>query len=175
MSIAIPLLISGASAAGNIYAAHKSSKAWEDVRQSMDNRYNDLESLMNYEQNQNALDTKESQAALSRVREQMQDMMAGFRNNAVSNQSTPEAQVAAGGQMSRGYGDAVSQILSAAEGKKDAKRMHRESMLNSLFNNQMGLQMQQASVWDTLSNNFSQAGAGALDAYGAGAFDKKVK
>lgn len=172
MSLILPIVTTAASLAGAGFAAAKSAEAHNKARGMLDERYSELEGFMDSEYHRNAMEEKEALSALGRVRDQHADMLSGFKNNAVSNQATPEAQVAAQGEMSKNHADAIGQILAAVQGKKDHMRMGRETQLNSLFGAKLNMAVQQAGVWDTLMQNIAGASGGIMDAWAQGAFKK---
>ena len=74
MSAIIPLLGTVASLGGGLWAGIQQSKQLNKLRKSVDDRYSDVEGLMNKEYYQDAMQSREAQSSLARIREQMNDI-----------------------------------------------------------------------------------------------------
>ena len=168
----IGAILAGVSTLSSLYGSIKSAQANNKQDQALKARDSELESWYNKEYNQDYLDKSEARGTLKILRDNNKETMKkASQNNAIKGASD-EASVATADNINKDYSNKVAQIASYGTQDKDNIRREYIGQKMNLDNLQAQNLAQKSENWSNFMGNAANAGMGAIEADGNGAFDK---
>lgn len=158
--------------AGSIFGQSQAQKAQEKYNNFLEGRRTDLKAQFDTDYNTPYLNSQEAQGTIKMLNDQLGEAAAKFKNNAVSTQATPEAQIAGAGELQKRYGQAVTQLASMGTQYKNQVKDRYDRLSMNLDNQKAGVLAADVQKWGNFGQNVSDAGAGLMNAWAFGAFDK---
>lgn len=158
------MIAAGIGAAGSLGAAGisagASAKANGKAKQAMDDQMAQNNAWWQAKQNENALDSAEAQAAITKAREMAREQMANARGTQAVMGGTTASVAAAQQSANKMLSDTISGIAATQTARKD---MAEQTYLNR--NNELSRQL--IDYYGQRAAQNAQAGSGALSALGS--------
>jgi uncharacterized protein YpmB len=163
LAIAAPIIAAIIGAGASIYGANKAGKNSADAnaaaKSTMDEQLRRNEQWWQQKQNENALNTPEAQAALSKAREMAAEQMAAARGTQAVMGGTDASIAATQQSVNKMLGETIGGIASASTARKDAAE---QTYINR--NNELSRQL--IDYYSGRAAQNAQAGSGALQSLG---------
>lgn len=145
----------GVNLLGSLFAANQSAKANRTGQRYLNRRISSMQGLFDQERYGNVFDRPDSQAALTRSKDALRDILKSGQNNAMRTGATAEAQAAMKGQAGRGYSDLIGNVLQAGQQRKDYMTSRYQQMLSGLEDQKYNYMLQDAQKWPQLMQNIA--------------------
>lgn len=160
----LPAIFGGVSAISSLAAANKSAQASKganaSAKSAMDDQMAQNNAWWQAKQNENALDSAEAQAAITKAREMAREQMANARGTQAVMGGTTASVAAAQQSANKMLSDTISSIAATQTARKD---MAEQTYLNR--NNELSRQL--IDYYGQRAAQNAQAGSGALSALGS--------
>ena len=157
-----------AGTAANIWGMEQAKNAQQKSDAYNQQRMNNLSSWFNKEYYQNYLDSAGAKAQIARLNQQMKDSSKTLQNSAVAGGATPEAVIASQGEMNKGYNDAINNLVSIGDQRKDNVMFRYQGLMQPLEANQMNILQGKVNNWGQFAQNIGGATKGLMEAFGTG-------
>lgn len=163
LAIAPAIIAAIIGAGASIYGANKAGKNSADAnaaaKSTMDEQLRRNEQWWQQKQNENALNTPEAQAALSKAREMAAEQMAAARGTQAVMGGTDASIAATQQSVNKMLGETVGGIAAASTARKDAAE---QTYINR--NNELSRQL--IDYYSGRAQQSAAAGSGALQSLG---------
>lgn len=163
LAIAPAIIAAIIGAGASIYGANKAGKNSADAnaaaKSTMDEQLRRNEQWWQQKQNENALNTPEAQAALSKAREMAAEQMAAARGTQAVMGGTDASIAATQQSVNKMLGETIGGIASASTARKDAAE---QTYINR--NNELSRQL--IDYYSGRAQQSAAAGSGALQSLG---------
>lgn len=163
LAIAPAIIAAIIGAGASIYGANKAGKNSADAnaaaKSTMDEQLRRNEQWWQQKQNENALNTPEAQAALSKAREMAAEQMAAARGTQAVMGGTDASIAATQQSVNKMLGETIGGIASASTARKDAAE---QTYINR--NNELSRQL--IDYYSGRAQQSAAAGSGAMSALG---------
>lgn len=170
----LPVAVGIASLLAKGYGMYKKSRADKKLQQGQEGinrKYNDLASWYNNESSKDFMDTSLAQSSLSDIKDQVRNQLNTNNSNAVKTGATAEAKVAAQGELSGRYNDAVRNLSKYGTQYQNNMKRDYKGMLTGMSGMNAATYLPASQSWGNFIGNADQMGSSAIQAMGKNGID----
>ena len=168
----VPLVAMAISAASAAYAQNKAKKAQDKSNAFNELRISQADDWYNQNYYKNYLESDIARGTLEKLSKRFREQNDANASNSAAGGGTPEEVLASSKVAQNQLNDATLSLAAQGQQWKDTISQRYQNMLVPLYNNQQSILQNQVGMYDNLTKAGSSAGAGLMNAWAYGSFDK---